>query len=80
MNMRGNQVRLLLLAIVVVLAAIRYPAIRWFVGISILFGVVLLPVVRWWNNRPAKVQGDDQIRLNLDDDSNPINRDLRNSG
>jgi hypothetical protein len=22
--------------------------------------------VRWWNNRPAQVRGDDQVRLNLD--------------
>jgi len=69
-SVSGFQIRLLLLGIVVVVAAVRWPAVRWFIGISVLFGVVLLPLVRWWNNRPAKVK-EEQIRLNLNDDTGP---------
>ncbi len=70
-SVSGFQIRLLLLGIVVAVAAVRWPAVRWFIGISVLFGIVLLPLVRWWNNRPAKVQEEEQIRLHLDDDSSP---------
>ena len=70
-SVSGFQLRLILLGIAVLLAAIRWPAVRWFIGISVLFGIVMLPLVRWWNNRPAKVRQDDQIRLHLDDDSSP---------
>jgi len=73
-SVSGFQLRLILLGIAVALAALRWPAVRWFIGISVLFGIVMLPLVRWWNNRPAKVRQDDQIRLHLDDDSAPRDR------
>ena len=41
----------------------------WFVLISVVIGVVLAFVIRWWNERrPVKAKEEEGIRLHLSDD------------
>ena len=61
------RVRLVLVAIVIVLAVVRYPAIRWFVGISVVIGAVVAVILHFVNKRPVRLETD-EVRLHLLDD------------
>ena len=61
------RVRLFLIAIVVVLAVMRYPAVRWFVLISVLLGGLTAVILHFVNQRPVKIESD-EVRLHLLDD------------
>ena len=59
--------RLVLVAILVVLAVTRYPAVRWFVIISVLIGGLVALILHFVNKRPVKIESD-EVRLHLLDD------------
>jgi uncharacterized membrane protein len=61
------RIRLLLVAIVIVLAVVRYPAIRWFVAISVVIGGVVAVILHFVNQRPVKLESD-EVRLHLLDE------------
>ena len=45
------------------------PAIRWFLAISVVIGLVMAGVIHWWNeHRPVKEAPGAEIRLHLLDD------------
>ena len=45
------------------------PAIRWFLAISVVIGLVMAGVIHWWNeHRPIKTEPEGEIRLHLTDD------------
>lgn len=69
------RIRLLLVAIVVVLAMIRYPAVRWFVAISVVIGGLVAVILHFVNKRPVKIESD-EVRLHLldDDDKSEVKR------
>jgi hypothetical protein len=69
------RIRLLLIAIVVVLAVVRYPAVRWFVVISVLIGGLVAVILHFVNKRPVKLESD-EVRLHLldDDDKSEVKR------
>jgi O-antigen ligase len=69
------RIRLVLIAIVVVLAVVRYPAVRWFVLISALLGGVAALILHFVNKRPVKIESD-EVRLHLldDDDKREVKR------
>jgi uncharacterized membrane protein YedE/YeeE len=44
----------------------------WFLLISVVIGVVMAFVIRWWNERrPVKAEDQEGIRLHLSDDDGP---------
>jgi hypothetical protein len=44
----------------------------WFLLISVVIGVVMALVIRWWNERrPVKAEDEEGIRLHLMDDDGP---------
>jgi uncharacterized membrane protein len=61
------RIRLVLVAIVIVLAIVRYPAIRWFVAISVVIGGLVAVILHFVNKRPVKIESD-EVRLHLLDD------------
>jgi len=61
------RIRLMLIAVVVVLAVVRYPAVRWFVLISVLLGGLAAVILHFVNQRPVKIESD-EVRLHLLDD------------
>jgi apolipoprotein N-acyltransferase len=61
------RIRLVLVAILVVLAVVRYPAIRWFVLISVVLGGLVAVILHFVNKRPVKLESD-EVRLHLLDD------------
>jgi hypothetical protein len=65
------RIRLVLVLIVVVIAVLRYPAVRWFVLISVFIGGVVAVILHFVNKRPVKLESD-EVRLHLlDDDDKP---------
>ena len=69
------RVRLVLIAIVVVLAVVRYPAMRWFLLISVVLGGLAAVILHFVNKRPIKIESD-EVRLHLldDDDKREVKR------
>jgi hypothetical protein len=69
------RIRLILVAIVVVLAVVRYPAVRWFVVISVIIGGLVAVILHFVNKRPVKLESD-EVRLHLldDDDKREVKR------
>lgn len=44
----------------------------WFLLISVVIGVLMAMVIRWWNERrPIKAEDEEGIRLHLTDDGPP---------
>jgi hypothetical protein len=60
-------IRLTLVAIVLVLAMVEYPQVRWFVAISVVLGGVAAIILHFINKRPVKLEAD-EVRLHLLDD------------
>ena len=57
--------------IILVGLLIWVPAIRWFLGISVVIGVLMAAVIHWWNeHRPVEKEPEAEIRLHLLDDEN----------
>ena len=47
---------------------IRVPVVRWFLAIAVVIGLVLVPLIRWWNDsHPVKDPDEDKIKLHLND-------------
>ena len=45
------------------------PAIRWFLAISVVIGLIMAGIIHFWNeHRPIKSDEQDQVRLHLLDD------------
>jgi O-antigen ligase len=72
---KAARIRLVLIAIVVVLAMVRYPAVRWFVLISVVLGGLAALILHFVNKRPVKIESD-EVRLHLldDDDKREVKR------
>ena len=72
---KAARIRLVLIAIVVVLAVVRYPAVRWFVLISVVLGGLAALILHFVNKRPVKIESD-EVRLHLldDDDKSEVKR------
>jgi uncharacterized membrane protein len=72
---KAARIRLVLIAIVVVLAVVRYPAVRWFVLISVVLGGLAALILHFVNKRPVKIESD-EVRLHLldDDDKREVKR------
>ena len=60
-------IRLALVAVVLVLAMVEYPQVRWFVAISVVLGAVVATILHFVNQRPVKLESD-EVRLHLLDD------------
>ena len=59
-------------AAVILLLLVRYSAIRWFLGISVMIGVVIALGLRWYHQRvPVKDPREDKVVLHLNDDEPP---------
>lgn len=44
-------------------------AIRWFLGISVVIGLLMAGIIHWWNeHRPVEPEDKGEIRLHLMDD------------
>jgi hypothetical protein len=57
---------------VIVLLLVRYSAIRWFLGISVVIGVVIALGLSWYHQRvPIKDPHEDKVVLHLNDDEPP---------
>ena len=55
--------------IVVIGLLIWVPVIRWFLAISIVVGLVMFGIIRWWNeHHEVKPEDEGEIRLGLMDD------------
>lgn len=55
--------------IVVLGLLIWVPVIRWFLAISVVVGLAMAGVIRWWNeHHEVKPEGEGEIRLGLLDD------------
>jgi hypothetical protein len=55
-------------AAIIAILVIRVPVARWFLAIAVVIGVVLVPLIRWWNdNHPVKDPDADKIKLHLND-------------
>jgi O-antigen ligase len=65
-----SRIRLILIAIILVLAAVRYPQVRWFVIISVALGGIAAVILHFVNKRPVKLEAD-EVRLHLLDDEPP---------
>lgn len=58
--------------VIVVGLLIWVPAIRWFLGISALIGLVMAGIIHWWNeHHEVKPEEEGEIRLGLMDDEPP---------
>lgn len=56
-------------AALIVFLLVRVPAIRWFLGISLLVGLVMWRVIAWYNaHTPVKTADEDKVVLHLNDD------------
>ncbi|HUO59876.1 MAG TPA: hypothetical protein VMU24_04350 [Candidatus Acidoferrales bacterium] len=54
---------------VIALLLVRYSAIRWFLGISVVIGVVIALGLHWYHERvPVKDPEEDKAVLHLNDD------------
>jgi len=59
-------------AAIIIVLLVRYSAIRWFLGISVVIGVVIALGLRWYHQRvPVKDPGEDKVVLHLNDDEPP---------
>ena len=60
-------------AIVILGLLIWVPVMRWFLAISIVVGLVMAGIIRWWNeHHEVKPETEGEIRLGLlDDDEKP---------
>lgn len=60
-------------ALVILILLIWVPAIRWFLGISVVIGLAMAAIIHWYNERtPIKTEPKDQIVLHLNDDDEPL--------
>ena len=51
------------------------PAVRWFLGISVVIGLAMAGIIHWWNEHHAvKTEDEEQIRLGLLDDDERSDR------
>lgn len=56
-------------AVIVLGLLIWVPAIRWFLGISVVIGLVMAGVIHWWNeHHEVKPEDEAEIRLGLLDE------------
>ena len=69
-------------AAVIILLLVRYSAVRWFLAISAVIGVVIAFGLRWYHQRvPIKDPHEDKVVLHLNDDEPPAqNSDERRIG
>ncbi len=55
--------------VIVIGLLIWVPAIRWFLGISVVIGLAMAGIIHWWNeHHEVKVEEEGEIRLHLNDD------------
>ena len=53
-------------AVVIALLLYWVPAIRWFLGISVVLGLAMAALIGWWNTRrPVKDPEEEKIVLHL---------------
>ncbi|MGE5110753.1 MAG: hypothetical protein ACM3JB_07855 [Acidobacteriaceae bacterium] len=65
---KGNS-GIILGGIVVVGLLVWVPVIRWFLVISVVVGLVMAGIIRWWNeHHEVKPEDEGKIRLGLMDD------------
>jgi hypothetical protein len=60
-------------AIVILGLLIWVPVMRWFLAISVVVGLIMAGIIRWWNeHHEVKPETEGEIRLGLlDDDDRP---------
>jgi hypothetical protein len=68
-------------AAVILVLLVRYSAIRWFLGISVIIGLVIALALRLYHQRvPIKDPREDKIVLHLNDDEPQENSGERRIG
>ncbi len=59
-------------AAIILVLIIRVPVIRWFLGISVVIGVVMAAAIHWYfEHKPITSPDEDKIVLHLNDDEPP---------
>jgi len=55
-------------AAIIGILIVRVPVVRWFLGIAVVIGLVLVPLIQWWHEKhPVKDPDEDKIVLHLND-------------